>query len=517
MLARSPRPVGDQPAGGVDQCFPGARFTPVQPSRARPSVPRHPHHRLDRTARRSTETAVAISAHDDPTRRGAQMAVHRRQHGPTLRHVIGLENLPRPLAYVMGGGGSLGAAQVGMLKALAEVGLRPDMIVGTSVGAGNGALAAEQVAGAPARLREIWALIYRDIVFPHGARQQVKMLEPGRTYLFLGLDRGESSVPWTRSVRRGNVRSTWGRSTAGCSKHPCRGREQARAGQRRDTVVRVLVTKQVMRLPSMSVTRSWAPGCGRSRRTMTRMPGGHPVTTRRPRPTSTGVCTWPGGGDRPRWHAPLTSPQFFPTAGDGLGRRRCLGRPFGSLAWAPTTPLGQVWHSASGRRARYRSGQPHAADLRARPAGLLSPPDGPAPAPATGPGNRPGSNCSPPPTRRQQPPDPLPDRHPRPDRKPTRRQAGTGGLAAFVPAVDEGADGGDGPRQRAAGARDPCAGGAVRGLGPVDDVSLAANPQPLDGPAADGRRPRRGVVPPGVPHEVGRRGGRLETPRRSHE
>ena len=305
-----------------------------------------------------------------------------------------------------------------MLKALDEVGLRPDMIVGTSVGAGNGALAAEQVAGAPARLREIWALIYRDIVFPHGARQQVKMLEPGRTYLFLGLDRGESSVPWTRSVRRGNVRSTWGRSTAGCSKHPCRGREQARAGQRRDTVVRVLVTKQVMRFPSMSVTRSWAPGCGRSRRTMIRMPGGHPVTTRRPRPTSTGVCTWPGGGDRPRWHAPLTSPQFFPTAGDGLGRRRCLGRPFGSLAWAPTTPLGQVWHSASGRRARYRSGQPHAADLRARPAGLLSPPDGPAPAPATGPGNWPGSNCSPPPTRRQQPPDPLPDRHPRPDRNP---------------------------------------------------------------------------------------------------
>jgi NTE family protein len=98
--------------------------------------------------------------------------------------VIGLENLPRPLAYVMGGGGSLGAAQVGMLTALDEVGLRPDMIVGTSVGAGNGALAAEQVAGAPARLREIWALIYRDIVFPHGARQQVKMLEPGRTHLF---------------------------------------------------------------------------------------------------------------------------------------------------------------------------------------------------------------------------------------------------------------------------------------------------------------------------------------------
>jgi predicted acylesterase/phospholipase RssA len=32
--------------------------------------------------------------------------------------MIGLENLPRPPAYVLGGGGSLGTAQVGMLKAL---------------------------------------------------------------------------------------------------------------------------------------------------------------------------------------------------------------------------------------------------------------------------------------------------------------------------------------------------------------------------------------------------------------
>lgn len=112
------------------------------------------------------------------------MAVHRRQRAPSLPNLIGLENLPRPVAYVQGGGGSLGAAQVGMLKALDWVGLRPDMIVGTSVAAGNGALAAEQVAGPPARLREICTKVNRDIVFPHGVRQQVKMLEPGRTYPF---------------------------------------------------------------------------------------------------------------------------------------------------------------------------------------------------------------------------------------------------------------------------------------------------------------------------------------------
>ena len=33
-------------------------------------------------------------------------------------------------AYVLAGGGSLGAVQVGMLKALAAHGLRPDFIVG---------------------------------------------------------------------------------------------------------------------------------------------------------------------------------------------------------------------------------------------------------------------------------------------------------------------------------------------------------------------------------------------------
>jgi predicted acylesterase/phospholipase RssA len=45
-------------------------------------------------------------------------------------------------AYVLAGGGSLGAVQVGMLKALAAHGLKPDFIVGASAGAINGAYAA---------------------------------------------------------------------------------------------------------------------------------------------------------------------------------------------------------------------------------------------------------------------------------------------------------------------------------------------------------------------------------------
>src|SRR3954469_14771947 len=45
-------------------------------------------------------------------------------------------------AFVLGGGGLLGAVEVGMLRALFDAGIRPDLILGTSVGALNGALVA---------------------------------------------------------------------------------------------------------------------------------------------------------------------------------------------------------------------------------------------------------------------------------------------------------------------------------------------------------------------------------------
>jgi NTE family protein len=45
-------------------------------------------------------------------------------------------------AFVLGGGGLLGAVEVGMLRALFEAEIRPDLILGTSVGALNGALVA---------------------------------------------------------------------------------------------------------------------------------------------------------------------------------------------------------------------------------------------------------------------------------------------------------------------------------------------------------------------------------------
>jgi NTE family protein len=61
-------------------------------------------------------------------------------------------SLPRRVGFVLGGGASFGAVQVGMLQALSEIGLAPDLVVGTSVGSVNGALLAQDTRGAANRL-----------------------------------------------------------------------------------------------------------------------------------------------------------------------------------------------------------------------------------------------------------------------------------------------------------------------------------------------------------------------------
>ena len=91
--------------------------------------------------------------------------------------------LPRPIGFVLGGGASFGAVQVGMLQALAEAGLRPDLVVGTSVGSVNGALLAEDPGGAANRLSHLWLQISREDVFPGRAVQRVRTWHQHRTYL----------------------------------------------------------------------------------------------------------------------------------------------------------------------------------------------------------------------------------------------------------------------------------------------------------------------------------------------
>jgi NTE family protein len=68
-----------------------------------------------------------------------------------------VEQDAREVAFVLGGGGVLGAHEVGMLRALAESTIEADVILGTSVGAINGALfAADPTIGGVGRLADLW-------------------------------------------------------------------------------------------------------------------------------------------------------------------------------------------------------------------------------------------------------------------------------------------------------------------------------------------------------------------------
>lgn len=61
------------------------------------------------------------------------------------------------VAFVLGGGGVLGAHEVGMLRALAESSVEPDLVLGTSIGAVNGALfAADPTTEGVERLSRLW-------------------------------------------------------------------------------------------------------------------------------------------------------------------------------------------------------------------------------------------------------------------------------------------------------------------------------------------------------------------------
>ena len=71
-------------------------------------------------------------------------------------------------AIVLSGGANLGAMQVGMLRALAEHGVAPDLIVGTSAGALNAAFIAERglTTAAVDELAQIWRSLRARDVFP---------------------------------------------------------------------------------------------------------------------------------------------------------------------------------------------------------------------------------------------------------------------------------------------------------------------------------------------------------------
>lgn len=87
------------------------------------------------------------------------------------------------VAFVLGGGGVQGAAEVGMLRALDEAAIVPDLVLGTSVGAINGAVVAMDPASAATRLVELWTGIDEHHPFSSSLLDRVTTLARSRTHL----------------------------------------------------------------------------------------------------------------------------------------------------------------------------------------------------------------------------------------------------------------------------------------------------------------------------------------------
>lgn len=99
-----------------------------------------------------------------------QMKAHQRKkqvksllaEQPELRQAFPAGRPPR-VVLVLQGGGALGAYQAGVYQTLHEAGIEPDWVIGTSIGAINGAL----IAGNPSpqrleRLRSFWKQVQQD-------------------------------------------------------------------------------------------------------------------------------------------------------------------------------------------------------------------------------------------------------------------------------------------------------------------------------------------------------------------
>lgn len=75
---------------------------------------------------------------------------------------------PRPkVAFVLSGGGNQCVSQVGMLRALFERGITPDVVIGTSAGALNGAVvASDPTADAVEHMADVWLSLRTGQIFP---------------------------------------------------------------------------------------------------------------------------------------------------------------------------------------------------------------------------------------------------------------------------------------------------------------------------------------------------------------
>ena len=87
------------------------------------------------------------------------------------------------VAFVLGGGGVLGASEVGMLRALVAADIAPDLVIGTSIGAVNGAVfASAPTSETVERLETLWTKLSADDVFGGSALRRVSTLARTRTH-----------------------------------------------------------------------------------------------------------------------------------------------------------------------------------------------------------------------------------------------------------------------------------------------------------------------------------------------
>ena len=89
-----------------------------------------------------------------------------------------------PVAFVLGGGGIRGAVEIGMIRALFEAGIRPDVVAGTSIGAINGALiAADPSTTVVDTLLHAWTSPEANAVYGDSLRAQAWRLVKTKTHL----------------------------------------------------------------------------------------------------------------------------------------------------------------------------------------------------------------------------------------------------------------------------------------------------------------------------------------------
>src|SRR5437773_1665408 len=142
-----------------------------------------------------------------------------------MRTISPTTRAPRT-AFVLSGGASLGAMQVGMLRALYERGITSDLLVGTSAGALNAAFVASrpQTVATAEELAGVWRAVHRDDVFPIDARTLTGGLSNHRDHLVS--DRGLRRLARRAHLRPGDRRPARARhpraATRGARRRPAR-------------------------------------------------------------------------------------------------------------------------------------------------------------------------------------------------------------------------------------------------------------------------------------------------------